>query len=94
MNEEEFEWDERKAESNFAKHGVTFESAQGVFSDPFAIEFADDGNEYDEVRFRVIGMSAGVLLFVAYAMRGEAIRIISARGAEPYERRLYYEGQY
>ena len=94
MNEEEFEWDERKAESNFAKHGVTFESAQGVFSDPFAIEFADDGKEHEEVRFRIIGMSAGVLLFVAYAMRGEGLGIISARGAEPYERRLYYEGQY
>jgi uncharacterized protein len=93
MSDEEFEWDERKAASNFAKHGVTFDSAQGVFSDPFAIEFADDGNEHDEVRFRIIGMSAGVLLFVAYAMRGETIRIISARGAEPYERRWYYEDQ-
>ena len=33
----------------------------------------------------------GRLLFVAYTMRGDVIRIISARGAEPYERRQYHE---
>jgi len=31
------------------------------------------------------------VLFVAYAVRGEATGIISARGAEPYERRRYHE---
>jgi uncharacterized DUF497 family protein len=31
------------------------------------------------------------LLLVAYTMRGEVVRIISAREAEPYERRLYHE---
>jgi uncharacterized protein len=30
-------------------------------------------------------------LFVAYTMRGNAIRIISARRAEPFERRRYHE---
>jgi len=36
-------------------------------------------------------MAHGRLLFVAFAMRSDRIRIISARAAEPYERREYYE---
>jgi uncharacterized DUF497 family protein len=94
MTDEEFEWDEQKAESNYAKHGITFEMARLAFQDPFAIEFTDERQDYGEERFQLIGMSAGVLLFVAYSMRGETIRIISARGAEPFERRWYYEGQH
>jgi uncharacterized DUF497 family protein len=31
------------------------------------------------------------LLFVVYTMRGEVVRIVSAREAQPYERRLYHE---
>jgi uncharacterized DUF497 family protein len=32
----EFEWDEGKgkAKANFARHGISFEEAQQVFSDP------------------------------------------------------------
>ena len=31
----EFEWDEEKARSNIANHGMTFEEAAEVFFDPF-----------------------------------------------------------
>jgi len=51
--------------------------------DRFAIEWQDDREDYGEDRFVIIGMVSNRLLFVAYTMRGEAIRIISARGAEP-----------
>jgi uncharacterized protein len=93
MIDDEFEWDDLKAENNFAKHGVTFEMARGAFRDAFAIELFDESAVYGEQRFQLIGMSEGNLLFVAFAIRGEVIRIISARGAEPYERRRYHEGQ-
>jgi uncharacterized DUF497 family protein len=33
----EFEWDANKAESNFLKHGVTFEEASEVFLDSFYV---------------------------------------------------------
>ena len=36
-------------------------------------------------------MVEGRLLYVAYTMRGDVIRIISARGAEPHEKRRYHE---
>jgi uncharacterized protein len=91
MSEPEFEWDAVKAARNEADHGVTFEMARDVFKDPFAIELLDDREDYGEDRYVIIGMVSNRLLFVAYTMRGEAIRIISARGAEPHERRQYQE---
>jgi uncharacterized DUF497 family protein len=87
----DFEWDERKANENFRKHAVTFEMARDVFNDPFAIERLDDREEYGEDRFIIIGGVEGRLLFVVYTVRNQVIRIISARGAEPYEQRQYHE---
>ena len=91
MNNAGFEWDDRKAAGNFARHGVGFAAARDVFKDPFAIEQFDDREDYGEDRFIIIGMVEGRLLFVAYTMRGETIRMISARGAEPHEQRQYHE---
>lgn len=91
MNDGVFQWDDRKAAENDAKHGVSFEAARDVFKDPFAIEQIDERHDYGEERFTIIGMARDRLLFVAYTMRGEAIRIISARGAEPDEQRYYHE---
>lgn len=93
MTDSEFEWDEAKAASNYTKHGVTFEMARGAFRDIFANDRIDRRQSYGEERYLIIGMVEGRLLAVAYTMRGDAIRIISARGAEPYEHRLYYEAQ-
>jgi uncharacterized DUF497 family protein len=78
MTEPEFEWDAFKAARNEADHGVTFEMARDVFKDPFAIEWLDDRENYGEDRYVIIGMVNNHLLFVAYIMTGEAIRIISA----------------
>lgn len=87
-----FEWSARKAETNRRKHGVSFESATLIFGDPDIYEF-EEGNEHGEVRYRAIGAALGVLLFVAFATfeedGEEIIRIISARKAEPKERRAY-----
>jgi len=91
MQDDAFEWDEIKAAKNYAAHGVSFEAARGVFKDPFAIEWLDEREPYGEDRFVIIGMAEGRLLYVAYTMRDDVIRIISARGAEPYERRRYHE---
>ena len=50
-----FEWNKSKATANYDKHGVSFELAQKVFKDPFAVEFPDDREDYDE-RSVIIGM--------------------------------------
>jgi uncharacterized protein len=91
MQDDAFEWDDAKARANFEKHGITFEMARDVFLDAFAIEQTDDRYDYGEERFFILGMVERHLLAVAYTMRGSRIRIISARAAEPYERRLYHE---
>ena len=91
MNDGKFQWDDAKAAANIADHGVTFEAGRDAFKDPFALDWLDESENYGEDRFAIIGMSERRLLFVAYAMRGEAIRIISARLAEPFERRRYHE---
>ena len=86
-----FEWNKSKAKDNFAKHGVSFELAKRVFNDPFAVEFLDDREDYDEERFVITRMVDRQLLFVAYAERKDAIRIISARRANTHEQKSYLE---
>jgi uncharacterized DUF497 family protein len=90
MTDDDFEWDDVKAASNLAKHGVTFHEARKVFDDTFSIDGVDE--QEDEDRFYTIGMSDGRLLVVAFTFRGDVIRIISARAAESHERRKYHEG--
>ncbi len=90
MQDGEFEWDDGKAALNRRNHGVSFEMAREVFKDIFATEWTDDRLGYAEQRFVTVGMVEGRLLFVAYTLRGERIRIISAREAEPHERRRYH----
>ena len=85
------EWDaESKAGINFRKHGVRIPEAIPVFDDPYAITITDDESDPNEQRFVTLGMGAsGRLLVVAYAWRGENIRIISARLAEAHECEAY-----
>ena len=91
MRDNKFEWDDRKAAANRTRHGIGFETARKAFKDPFAVDEPDDRDVYGEDRFTLIGMADDRLLFVAYTMRENRIRIISARGAEPYEHRIYHE---
>ena len=87
----EFEWDRVKELANRKKHGVDFRTATRVFLDPHVIEF-DDLDATDEMRFNAIGMVEDRILFVTYTIiRGTVLRIISARGAEPHEKRKYHE---
>ena len=65
--------------------------AREAFRDAFAVEWEDDSQGVAEPRFAMLGMVEYRLLFVAYTMRGARIRIISARRAEPLERRRYHD---
>ena len=93
---EEFEWNDCKAASNIKKHeGLTFEVAEEVFEDPFAIEKYDEINStIEEDRFIVLGRIKNQLVVVTvYTPKNGKRRIISARYATSNERRLYY-GQF
>ncbi|HMA73507.1 MAG TPA: BrnT family toxin [Xanthobacteraceae bacterium] len=86
----EFEWDDAKEQANKKKHRLDFHTAAKVFLDPHVIEF-DDRDAESELRFNAIGVVDGRMLFVTYTIRSAVIRIISARGAEPHEKRKYHE---
>jgi uncharacterized protein len=86
------EWHARKASENLKKHQLSFEEAQTVFYDDFAIQFFDEEHSDDEERFLMLGMSAhSKLLMVCHCERenGEVIRIISARKATKRESAFY-----
>lgn len=86
-----FEWDQFKAKENYARHGISFDSATAVFSDPFALEFRDDRKDYGEDRFVIVELAEGHVLYVAYTERDEAMRIISAWRATKHEQEAYFE---
>ena len=88
-----FEWDADKAASNLRKHRVSFETAMRAFADPFAL-VEQDRIEGGERRWQTLGLVEGwLLLLVAHTVwdddGAEVIRIISARRAEPKEKRRY-----
>jgi uncharacterized protein len=86
-----YQWDKNKAASNLNKHGIDFADAVSVFSDDLSTTVNDE--RFDEERFITIGIDAfGRVLVVAYTLRGNEIRLISARTATRSERKQYEEG--
>ena len=87
-----FRFDPAKAGTNQRKHGVSLADAEGVFHDPLALHREDPDAE-GETRFVAVGEgSTGILLVVAYAIRDDEVRLISARRATRQEIRAYAEG--
>ena len=87
-----FEWHPSKATANLKNHQVSFEEAQTVFYDEFAVQFFDEDHSVNEERFLMLGMSVhSKLLIVCHCERGggETIRIISARKATKRESAFY-----
>ncbi|HOW62653.1 MAG TPA: BrnT family toxin [Candidatus Contendobacter sp.] len=85
----EFRWDEHKRQINLRKHRIELADAVRVFDDPLALTLEDC--DHDEQRFVTMGRDAlGRVLVVAYAYQEpDTLRLISARKAEPHERRQY-----
>jgi len=84
----EFEWDDDKARSNLAKHGVSFADAARAFDDMNGFDAGQEVIE-GELRWLFLGMCGLELLAVAYTERDERIRVISARKANRREQRIY-----
>ena len=86
----QFEWDEVKAERNSRVHGISFEEAKTVFSDPLFVVFNDVKHSQEEQRYIIMGESyVGRVLVVAYTEREMNVRLISAREATRKERQSY-----
>jgi len=68
------EWDPKKAINNLKKHGVSFEEAATVLSDPIATTGHDPDHSIYEERFITFGLSqAGRLLAVSHTEEKDII---------------------
>jgi uncharacterized DUF497 family protein len=89
----EYEWDETKAATNLAKHGIDFTSAARALEDLRKIETLDDRFDYGEERILSLCMYRGTVLFVVTVLLEENVcRIISARKATRHEQEQYFQG--
>ncbi len=86
-----WDWDDNKARINFHKHSVPFELAVRVFLDPLHTSIEDDYEQ--EERWKTIGQVQNRILIVIHTAPtdDEPGRVISARKATRYERRIYEE---
>jgi len=52
----EFQWDKKKANLNFKKHGVSFEEATTSFYDTLSTTILDSVHSEGEARFLLLGL--------------------------------------
>ena len=86
-----FEWDEGNEEKIWEKHGVHTTEAEECFFDRHKRLLHDHLHTTDfENRYLLLGRSRRLrLLMIVFTIRGDSVRVISARDCTPKERRLY-----
>lgn len=85
-----FDWDEGKAKTNLAKHGVSFEEAETIFEPARPPIFDDLAHSGAEWRYFAIGFSVKRRLLVVFFTRERGVvRIISARRPTRKETEMY-----
>ena len=87
-----FEWDEKKEEQNFRKHGIHFKTAVKVFLDPDKLIRIDEEHPEEE-RYNILGKVGKVLFIVCTIKEGNIVRLISARLAAVPEKKRYNDGE-
>jgi uncharacterized DUF497 family protein len=85
-----FDWDENNREKNWERHQVQAGECEEVFFNlPLLLE-SDPDHSQKEPRYYVLGHTiAGRRLFIAFTIRGDKIRVISARDMSKKERSIY-----
>jgi len=83
----QFEYDAAKSQTNKSKHGIDFEEAQLLWSDPRRVEI--QARSTDEPRSMAIGKINDKHWTAIVTYRGEATRIISVRRSRDKEVEIY-----
>ena len=91
MDDGEFQWDDVKAAENYANMASPSKPLERFSRIPSPSIGVMNVKAYDEDQHIAVGIAEGRLIDGACTMRGDVIRIISARGAEPFERRKHHE---
>ena len=85
-----FEWDDGNSGENWKKHRVSDGECEQVFFNAPLVAIPDVGHSQDEERILVLGKTeVGRRLFVVCTVRGDRIRVISAREMTKREREAY-----
>lgn len=85
-----FDWDENNRNKNWEKHEVLASECEEVFFNLPLLLQPDDAHFQDEPRYYALGHTiAGRRLFIAFTVRKDKIRVISARDMSKKERKIY-----
>ncbi|HEX9840611.1 MAG TPA: BrnT family toxin [Anaerolineales bacterium] len=85
-----FDWDENNREKNWQKHQVAAGECEEVFFNLPLLFKPDPAHSQKEPRYYVLGHAlAGRRLFIAFTIRKDKIRVISARNMSKKERSIY-----
>ncbi len=85
-----FDWDDGNRDKNWDKHQVSNGECEEVFFNLPLLLKPDPAHSQAEDRYYVFGQTnAGQRLFVSFTIRGENIRVISARNMSKRERNFY-----
>lgn len=85
-----FQWDEGNADKNWKRHHVTQTEAEQVFFNRPILVTSDAGHSEKEKRLFALGQAdAGRPLAIVFTIRGQFLRVISARPMSRQERRVY-----
>jgi uncharacterized protein len=85
-----FEWDEGNSGKNWAKHRVSDSECEEIFFNQPLIALPDSKNSELEDRILILGRAdSGRRIFAVCTVRGELIRVISARDMTKREREAY-----
>ena len=85
-----FDWDEGNLLKNWEKHAVSDAECEQVFFNRPLAAAQDSGHSAAEPRYYVLGQTnSGCRLFLVFTVRGDLIRVISAREISRTERRKY-----
>lgn len=91
---EGFEWDVGNSDKNWHRHAVRqVEAEQILLSRPLVV-IADVKHSHDKPRFIALGRTdAGRHLMVVFTVRGNRIRVISARPMSKVEQEAHAQSQ-
>lgn len=85
-----FDWDENNREKNWEKHGVLASECEEVFFNLPLLLQSDPSHSQKEPRYYVLGHTiTDRRLFIAFTIRQNKIRVISARDMSRKERSIY-----
>jgi uncharacterized DUF497 family protein len=85
-----FDWDDSNREKNWEKHQVLASECEEVFFNLPLLLQPDPAHSQKEPRYYVLGHTiAGRRLFIAFTVREDKIRVITARDMSKKERSIY-----